>query len=142
MKSLELTYSINLPLADIYDHFLDLKKFGKLHPYMTDIKETSPNKFTIYEKLLLWGFIPMKPVYTAEVSEPEKNKHILYTSHVKKGVDLKIHFRFSENAEKTAVSLTETIEVFANPLVASMFLNLIKKAHKKLVKNLINKAKK
>lgn len=142
MKQLTLKYTINKPLSEVYPHFSDLRKFGKLHPYMINIEEIKPGKFRIYEKLKLYGFIPMKPVYTSEVSEPEKNKHLLYTAHVKKGVDLKIHLRFMENEKRTAVTLTETIEVYSYGLIASMFLSLIKKAHQKLVENLINSTKK
>jgi len=140
MTTAIINYTLNASPAEVYPYFLDFEKFGKLHPYMVEIKKLEANHYSISEKLFLYGFIPMRPFYTATVHELEKDKKILYTSHVKRGVDLKLFFHFSDPGNGT-VLIRETIEVEANKLIAVVFVGLIKKAHKKLIESLENTTK-
>ncbi len=138
----QFQYTVNAPLAFVYGHFTDLRKFRELHPYMTSVEQLNENTYRIKEKVFLFGFLPMKPVYDAQVFETGTGNRVFYTSHVKKGVDLKINFDFLEMPEKKEILITETIEVTASKITAGLFLNLMGKAHKKLFETLINSTKK
>jgi hypothetical protein len=131
-------YEINAPVNFVYGHFNDLRKFGELHPYMTEVTKLDENTYRIKEKVMLFGFIPMKPVYEAKVFETDPGKNIFYTSDVKKGVGLKINFEFKEDLPKGMTLVIETIEVTAGKITAGMFLDLMQKAHKITLTNLMN----
>ncbi|MES2515770.1 MAG: hypothetical protein V4580_16575 [Bacteroidota bacterium] len=123
----------------LYEQFLDLRKYGKHHPVMTDVKIVSGNireyvEYEIDEVVPVIGFIKMYPNYKAKVYEIEKNKHLQYTSQVKPTLFLTIDILFAEDNGKTKV--TETISVTGNKLLTLLFLGILKKAHLKLFENL------
>ncbi|UPT68213.1 MAG: hypothetical protein M0D57_06065 [Sphingobacteriales bacterium JAD_PAG50586_3] len=110
----------------------DFKKFGAIHPYMVEVTELERNpEFINYNvkerRVMILGIIPMWPVYTAKVFEVEKGKHIRYTSPVQRGVDLVIDLTLSHQNGTTHVK--EEVIVTANPVIAKVFLGILKKAH-------------
>ncbi len=138
---LTLTEEFDIDLKLLYQQFLDLRKYGKHHPVMTDVKiilDNTPEfvEYEINEALKLLGFIKMNPNYKAKVFEIEKGKHLQYTSQVKPSVFLTIDIYFSENAGKTKV--VENMSVTGNIIITSIFLRILKKAHLGLFKNLSN----
>lgn len=134
-------YYVPKPLKDTYSYFYDFEKFADIHPFMISVEKISDNTFSIQESVNLFGIIPIQPVYEATVIELQEGKQIEYISTVKKGVELQIVISFSENPEKTATSITETVTIKANQIIARIFIKLIEKAHKKAIENLINKEK-
>ena len=96
VHKLELNYTFKGDAQLVYQAVLDMRQFGNYHPYMTEVKalQTTQNftEYAIKEKVLVFGFIPMRPTYTAKVFEVEKGKHIKYTSPVNKGLDLIVDF--------------------------------------------------
>jgi hypothetical protein len=133
MHSITLSARINGSREELSEHFRDLEKFGKLHPLIRKVTMTGSNTFLINESLLLLGFIPMKPEYSAEVIEADGC--IIYNSHVKKGVDLRIIFSFSTDPEGYT-TITERVDVSANVLVARILLHTIQKAHTEIFRAL------
>jgi hypothetical protein len=133
-NTLILKVKIQAPQEKLYPYFLDFQKFGALHPLITKVTKTGINTFHINESVLLLGFIPMKPVYSVEVTE--ENGAILYHSNVKKGVDLKIRITFDEDHNSGLTTITETIHVNAIRLVAIILLKTMKTAHAALFDNL------
>lgn len=73
------------------------------------------------------GFIPMWPAYSAKVFEVEKDRHIRYTSPVQRGVHLVVDLTLNHKGGVTHVD--EYIEVTTNPIIAKVFLGILKKAH-------------
>ena len=143
-SSLKLSLRHTLPndLEIIYNILLDLKKFGELHPYMTEVsvlKDNSPEyiEYNIIEEIYLLGFIKNHPRYTAKVMELKKDKHIRYTSQVKKNIFLTIDFTFSINSNGS-ITVNENIELQSPKLIGLVFLNILKKAHLKFFENLKN----
>lgn len=135
-KKLKLEYSFK---QNVYETFLDLKKFGELHPAMVKVNVVStpaPNciEYEIFEEITLFGFLKLKPYYKAKVVEVEKGKHIQYLSQVKKSVFLKIDFTFTENGSNTKV--IEEVEITGNPIVAGVLRDAIKKMHKMIFEKL------
>ena len=136
---LTLTNEFNTDSKLLYEQFLDLRKYGKHHPVMTDVKIVSDNtpeyiEYEIDEVVKLFGFIKMYPNYKAKVFEIEKEKHLQYTSQVKPNIFLTIDIYFSENSGKTKVE--ESISVTGNKIITAIFLGILKKAHVKLFQNL------
>ena len=136
---LTLTNEFNTDSKLLYEQFLDLRKYGKHHPVMTDVKVVSDNtpeyiEYEINEVVELFGFIKMYPNYKAKVFEIEKEKHLQYTSQVKPNIFLTIDIYFSENSGKTKVE--ESISVTGNKIITAIFLVILKKAHVKLFQNL------
>lgn len=124
----------------VYEALFDLKKFGELHPYMTEVKimeNRSPEyiEYEITEEIFFLGFIKNKPHYTAKVMEPEKHKKIRYTSAVKKNIFLTIDLSFSVNKNGMLV-VNEEIELRSNKIIGFLFLNILQKAHLRFFKNL------
>jgi hypothetical protein len=128
MRSIILSSRFNAPVAKLYPHYNELEKFGNLHPLITKVTPKGNNTFLINENLLLLGFIPMKPEYSAEVIE--KDGKIFYYSKVKKNVDLEISFSFKEENGTTVI--TEEVKVEGNALVAAILLKTIRKAHSEI----------
>ncbi len=135
-KKLKLQYSFN---KNVYDTFLDLRKFGELHPNMVAVNvvghpEINCVEYEIFEEIKLLGFIPMKPKYKAKVVEVEKGKHIQYLSQVKENVFLAINFTFWPNDNSWHV--IEDIEITGNAIVASILMDAIKKGHTQIFESL------
>lgn len=134
MHSLTLNARIKAPVKTLYPYFVEFEKFGALHPLMTKITKTGENTFFVNESVLLLGFIPMKPSYTAKVIE--KDGSVIYISNVRKGVDLEIRFTFSEDPESGITLITEEVDVAANRIIAKILLNTIEKAHLEIFRKL------
>ncbi len=132
----------NLPNAQetIYTTLLDFKKFGEVHPFMTEvtvIKENLPEyiEYSIVEEVYFLGFIKNNPTYTAKVMEIERNKHIRYTSSIKKFIFLTIDITLSKN-KNGSLLVTEKFEIKSNKLMGMIFGNILKKAHLKFFENM------
>ncbi|PBQ33429.1 hypothetical protein CNR22_17130 [Sphingobacteriaceae bacterium] len=123
----------------VYASLFDFKKFGEIHPFMTEVKllDEKPEyrEYKIVEEIYFFGFIKNNPTYTAKVIEIEKGKHIRYTSPVKKNIFLTVDIRFSKDKTKNLI-VTENFEVTANRLIGMVFANILKKAHLQFFKNL------
>jgi hypothetical protein len=140
IHKLQLDYNFKGDAQLVYQSVLDMRLFGKYHPYMTEVNVLQTTheftEFDIKENVLLFGFIPMKPRYTAKSFEVEKGKHIKYTSPVNKGMDLIIDFHFTYNATGNTTSLVENIELTGNSLSCKILSGVMKKAHGILFKEI------
>ena len=139
-SSLTLLYSINGSFHDVYSAFLHFKEFGQLHPYMKSVElikqYENEMEYEVHEKLVLWGILPMKPSYRATIKEVEKNKHIRYTSEVKKGLFLTINFTFENDQENKSIKISEHILLEGRPWIHAIFLSLLKKSHMQVFENI------
>lgn len=133
MHQLALSSRIKASRDKLYPYFFEFEKFGELHPLMQKITRTGPNTFFVNESVLLLGFIPMKPRYTAEVQE--KDGAVVYISRVRKGVNLEIRFTFTEEAGGITL-IREEVKVWANRIIAKILVNTIKKAHLEIFRKL------
>jgi hypothetical protein len=139
--TLELAYTFDRHPEFVYDSLLDFRKFGSLHPYMQQIEIVADNspefiEYGVHEELYVFGFIKMKPRYTAKAFEIEKNRHVQYTSQVRKNVFLRIDFILSLHAESGAVNLQEVITLDCNKFIGRIFLGILRRAHDQLFQNL------
>ncbi|HXB40777.1 MAG TPA: hypothetical protein VNZ49_09560 [Bacteroidia bacterium] len=138
-NTFELNYLLKGDPLNYYSAVLDMRIFGHHHPYMREVKvlQNTPEftEYNIKEMVWIFGFIPQWPDYNAKVFELNKNKHIQYTSAVKKGLDLSIDFVFSDNVNRTT-GITENIKLTGNKIVSKILLETIKKSHTVLFKNL------
>lgn len=138
-NTLRLTDEFNIDRKWLYEQFLDLRKYGKHHPVMTDVRivlDKTPEfiEYEIDEEVRLFGFIKMNPNYKARVFEIEKGKHLQYTSQVKPTIFLTIDIYFSESFGKTKVE--EQISVTGNKIITTIFLGILRKAHVGLFQNI------
>jgi hypothetical protein len=138
-NSITLTHTLDTDFDTVYQCLLDFKKFGDVHPYMVKVDELERTpefiNYTVKERrVMVLGIIPMWPKYTAKVFEVEQGKHIRYTSPVQRGVNLVIDFTLEKQNGKTIV--TEDVVVTANPIIAKVFLGILKKAHLQVFNNL------
>lgn len=139
----KLTLALNYRLKGrpelVYDSLVDFRKFGALHPHMQQIDilaDHSPEfiEYDIHEELYVFGFIKMKPRYTAKSFGIEKNKHVQYTSQVRKNVFLQIDFTLQENAG--VIELQELITLNCNKVIGYIFLGILRRAHHQLFRKL------
>lgn len=130
-----LKYQLTGPLETAYAGLSNFENFADFHPYMKKIncsESTAEFKeYWIEEELLLFGFIPNRPSYSARVSEMIPGKHVRYTSQVKKNLHLSIDFVVSGNGSGK-VLVEEQIVLQANRLVAHLFFRILRKAHSKV----------
>ncbi|MGZ3861784.1 MAG: hypothetical protein ACXVPN_00130 [Bacteroidia bacterium] len=131
---LQFNYNFKGKAEKAYEAILDMRQFGKYHPYMTtvDVLQTTPDftEFDIREKVLLLGFIPNKPHYTAKAYEVEKGRHIRYTSNVKSAIDLVIDFYFNYKEESHITFLNENVKIMGSSIPAKILGSIITKSHK------------
>lgn len=137
---LTITHTLPDEFDIVYKALLDFKKFGELHPYMKEVtvmEDKSPEfiEYLVKEEIYFFGFIKNHPMYTARVMEVEKNKHIRYTSPVKKYIFLTVDFTFSK-AGSGALLVQEEIKLVSNKLIGTVFLNILRKAHLQFFENL------
>jgi hypothetical protein len=134
LRTLQLNYNLKGNIQSLYPSVLDMRLFGKHHPYMTEVKLLqSTNEFSEYdikEKVLLFGFIPHRPRYTAKVFEIEKEKRIKYTSLVQGKIDLAIDFNFTHNESTNTTNLDESIVVSGNGIACKILIDIMKKSHR------------
>lgn len=138
-NTLRLTDEFNIDRKWLYEQFLDLRKYGKHHPVMKDVKivlDKTPEfiEYEIDEQVRLFGFIKMNPNYKARVFEIEKGKHLQYTSQVKPTIFLTIDIYFLDKSNKTKVE--EQISVTGNKIITTIFLGILRKAHVGLFQNI------
>jgi hypothetical protein len=124
-------------IGHTYDCIVDMRKYSNYHPMMTSVEivgsENGTITFEVKENARLLGFIPLKPVYNATVTEVEKGKIIRYDSVVKKNVKLEIIFTFGNDGR-----VMEDITVWAGWPIGSIFMNLLQKMHVKVMHNMKN----
>jgi hypothetical protein len=134
LHSLQLNHNLKGSIQSVYPSVLDMRLFGKHHPYMTEVKLLqSTNEFSEYdikEKVLLFGFIPQRPRYTAKVFEIEKGKHIRYTSLIQGKIDLTIDFNFTHDQSTNITSLNESIVASGNVIACKILIGLMGKSHR------------
>jgi hypothetical protein len=145
-KTILLNHSFDRKFHDVYEHILDFKKFGQIHPFMIEVTELSkiePNitNYKVSEEALLFGLFKTKPIYEVGVIEFEARKHIRFFSHIKSAILLIIDFVFVENDSNTAFYLTERVEIKGNPLIIIYFASILKKTHLQTFENLRSKLK-
>jgi hypothetical protein len=141
IKTFLLNHSIDRKFDDVYEHILDFKKFGKIHPLMKEVTELTkiePNSinYEVNEEALLLGFLKIKPMYEVEVIELEAQKHIRYFSHIKSAILLNIDFIFPENGSDIAFNLIERVEIKGNYLLIAYFASILKKTHLQTFENI------
>lgn len=134
-QTLIIKEEFKIDIGTLYDHFYDLRKYGKLHPFMKEVKLVLDNRpefieYEVCEELKLLGVIKFSPNYKVRVFEKNKYRHIVYTSEVRKGVFLTINLYFTESMG--IIYFREDIDVTGNPIVISVFLRIVKSAHTKL----------
>jgi len=135
-----LQHSLPDHLEMIYTSILDFKSFGEIHPFMKEVTLLNDNhseykEYKVVEEIYFLGLIKNHPTYTVQVLELEKNKHIRYTSPVKKFIFLSVDIRFSKN-KNGSLLVTETFEITSNKIVGMVFAGILKKAHLQFFKNL------
>jgi hypothetical protein len=140
LQTFNFNYQVTTSPTVVYDSLLDLKKFGKLHPYMKSVELVNDRRpeFTEYkikEEVYFFGFIKNHPVYTAKVFEIEKQKHIQYTSQVKWFIHLTIDFKLAAHKNGSLI-VQEQITLKCNKLIAIVFLDILKRSHAVVFKNL------
>ncbi len=137
--TLSLQHQSNKSFELVYGSLLDFREFGKLHPCMKTVEITATaadhTTYFIKEELFLFGLLKIKPRYSAQVFEVEKNKCIQYTSQVKKNIPLSIRFTFSE-INGGSIAVHENIELVCNRLVGAVFIDILRKAHRRVFENL------
>lgn len=138
MKKMQLIHVVDAgKIGHAYESIVDMRKYGNYHPMMTSVEvvgiQNGNTTFEVKEKTFFFGFIPMKPIYRATVTEIEKGKIIRYDSQVKKNVRLEIIFTFGSDGK-----INEDITVWAGWPVGGIFINLLKKMHLKVMDNMKN----
>jgi len=122
-------------LNGVYENLLDLRKYGYYHPVMTSVEIVNERNgvitYEVREKTKIFGFIPLRPVYRATVTEVEKGKIIRYDSDVKKNIRLEIVFTFNQ---KDIVQ--EDIIIKAGWPIGGIFMNLLYKMHLRVMENM------
>lgn len=126
--------TICAPLEPIYNCIADFEKYGKVHPYMVEVKEiagadSAAKYYAVREQLLLYGFIPMRPGYEVKVTIEEMYKHVQYYSAVAMGVHLTIDFRFAVNEQTGCVEIKEELLLDAPVVIRTVFMGILKRAH-------------
>ena len=136
----DVTFEYILPgtQSEISLYFSDFHRFGKHHPYMTEVIEksntsTSKHRYHVRESLKLWDIIKMKPEYEVEVEIIEPEKKIRYQSEVSKGVFLEIDYTFIEDKNSNTVKVVEAIVLEGYPIINPIFIGLLKKSHTLLI---------
>lgn len=129
---MKLIYQSKRTLEDVYASLADFKKFGALHPYMTNV-EAMADGFRVEEKVPLLGFLKISNTYHVRVQTLPQLCQVVYLSQIKKSVALKITWTVTR---EDGVSIEEHIDIQANPIVRYILGTVMKNAHQKVINNL------
>ncbi len=149
-KTLILVHTFDGKFDDVYEHVSNLKKFGEIHPYMsqvnviTEAPDISCILYHIKETVTLMGILKINPEYEAEVRSIKSKKKVSYFSIIKypfASITLKINFDFLENNSNEPLLVKEQIILRGNALLIAYFASILEKAHLKTFDNLKKKLK-
>ncbi len=101
---------------------------------MIEVIEVNLNKFCVKESLKLWGVMPMKPCYEVDVQIIDPEKHIHYTSEVKKGIFLHIEYTFIQ--ELGSVKIIEKMTIKGYPIINPVFVGILKRSRVLLIESI------
>lgn len=132
LQTFTLIHKTEAGAEPAYDMLLDLKKFGALHPYMTLVeiidRQLHYTEYRVNEEVFIFGFIKNNPEYSVRVIEMEKQKHIRYTSQVKRFIFLSIDF-FIEKQYDGSTVIHEKLSIRCNKLIALVFSDILRRSH-------------
>jgi hypothetical protein len=95
--------------------------------------EKRDDTYWVEEVVTLFGFIKVPNQYAVQVSSSPVQSTVIYTSQIKPSVTLEIVWKV-EAGDRT--SITEKINVKANPIVRLILCNVMKHVHKKIINQL------
>lgn len=149
-KTLILVHTFDGKFDDVYEHISNLKKFGEIHPYMSQVNaitaapDISCTLYHIKETVTLMGILKINPEYEAEVLSIKSKKKVSYFSIIKypfTSITLKINFDFLENNSNESLLVKEQIILRGNALLIAYFASILEKAHLQTFDNLKKKLK-
>lgn len=133
-QNITLLHYISGDTARAYPLLLDLRAFGRQHPYMTDVRllHHHPPKvrYAVYETIKLPFFLTVRPQYQADVMEIIPDQHIRYQSEAPGGLTLQIDFYFEHTTDRRLL-IREEVEVKGNRLLNALFVQILSKAHRR-----------
>ena len=128
-----LHFSVNKPIAFVFEQLSNMDKFIEIHPVIYKIDPLGQNNYLIFEKLK-FAFVPYAFTYPASLSSDIENKRVTMKALVMKLVSINILFEMKTEGDATLVK--ETVE-FRSFLPLQPLLKLIfKKQHAELFSRL------
>lgn len=130
---MNLEFTVNKPLENVFSFLSDMKKFQSAHPVIHNIDYVSKNKYKIHETLK-FAFIPFSFTYPATVTYSNKRNQVVMEAIVKKLVHIRIEFNLTENNQTTLVK--EEIQFKSILPVQFILKRIFQKQHKQLFENI------
>jgi len=122
-----------MPIDKVYLCLSDMQKFADVHPVIYKAEKIGEQEYLFYEKIKI-VFIPFSFNYKVSLKNQINNQSVEMESSVQKGVHLVLKFSLKSIGHKTEI--VEEVIVTSNFIVKNIFHNILKKAHKKLFKNI------
>jgi hypothetical protein len=123
---MQIIYPLQCSPELAFETLSDFKKFGALHPYMTNV-EAVDDAYLVNETVPMFGFVPIKNEYRVYVEAKPLEQKVYYRSPIKKSVSLEIVWQVKDQ------KLMETITIHANPLVRFILGIVMKRTHRQIV---------
>ncbi|HTF82446.1 MAG TPA: hypothetical protein VL947_12005, partial [Cytophagales bacterium] len=123
MLKTELEFSFDKHLLPtVYEHLLDLRKYGEVHPSIVSVIPLRHiNNFTteyqVEEHFTICNRCVYSPKYKAIIEEVHPHKLVTYRSHIRSNYYLFIDYDFTHKGSDE-IFLTEKITVSGNKVVA------------------------
>jgi carbon monoxide dehydrogenase subunit G len=130
-----INYSIKKPVNEVYACLADVHKFVAHHPVLYKAEKTGDAEYVFYERIKFL-FIPFRINYKVTLNDLQQNESVKMYSEVQKGVHLNLNFFLTPTP--TGTDIKEEILIKASLFVKPVFQFVIKRAHKKLFKNIGN----
>ena len=125
-------YTINTSAENAFNTLADFKKFGALHPYITQVEKKN-DTYWVKEVVTLLGFIKVPNQYSVQVVSSQPNNTVHYQSQIKKSVSLDIIWTIQAGGTTT---ITEIINIKAHPIVKFILGSIMRKVHKQVIDQL------
>lgn len=130
---MELTFCIKKSIDVVFTYLTDMQKFASVHPVITHIDHTGPDRYLIHETLKL-GFIPYSFTYPATIEANPIDHTVIMRAVVFRMVRIEMRFALVQEGDHTQVK--ETIHFNSKLPVKSAMEKVFKEQHTQLFKNI------
>lgn len=130
---MELLFRIDKSMDVVFAYLTDMQKFASVHPVITHIDQTGPDRYLIHETLKL-GFIPYSFTYPATIEANPIDHTVNMRAVVFKLVRIEMHFAILAEGDHTQIK--ETIHFSTKLPVISTMGKIFKEQHTQLFKNI------
>lgn len=131
-----LRFSIAAPIERVFPFFANIEAFAEKHPIMYRVEQEADGRYRIYEKVRMLWIFPYSFSYLAWIESQTPLQEVVLAAIPRKGVEMRICFRFSADSTGQTTIIEEQVTVKAAWLPYRILRYFLTKSHRTLVQRI------